>query len=231
MKLSRRQMLLSTTGMVVGGIWTSFGSRNVWGQDNAGRMGLALTIGVDRVDRQHYNPLPSPLPSCVNDANAMAEIARSQGFRTITLTDAKATRLEVSRHIYFASQRMRPGDIFMISFSGHGPEHAPSTEPDAEPTGRDQGWCLYDWIMIDDELYSLFQLFQPGVRILAFADSCYSGTSTKVMRYAKSLAFAPDKSPSVDRELTKGAADLTLKTLTVEHKRNLSKVMELPPDA
>lgn len=40
---------------------------------------------------------------------------------------------------------------------------------------------LYDRELVDDELYAIWSLFRPGVRILVLSDSCHSGTVTKAM--------------------------------------------------
>ena len=48
-----------------------------------------------------------------------------------------------------------------------------------EPDGRDETWCLYDGMLLDDELYRLWAEFQPGVRIVVLSDSCHSGTVTR----------------------------------------------------
>src|SRR4030065_82189 len=53
---------------------------------------------------------------------------------------------------------------------------------DAEDDGLDETWCLYDGEFLDDELFELWTKFQPGVRILAFSDSCHSGTVLKMIK-------------------------------------------------
>src|SRR5262249_33114383 len=40
--------------------------------------------------------------------------------------------------------------------------------------------CYYDGELVDDELYASLSEFREGVRILAFSDSCHSGSVLKV---------------------------------------------------
>src|SRR5215212_9024731 len=47
--------------------------------------------------------------------------------------------------------------------------------------------CLYDGELVDDEMYSLYGGFAPGVRILVFSDSCHSGSVTKVAYYQNKM--------------------------------------------
>ena len=40
----------------------------------------------------------------------------------------------------------------------------------------DETWCLYDGMLVDDELVNLFGFFNKKVRVLMVSDSCHSGT-------------------------------------------------------
>jgi metacaspase-1 len=231
MSISRRQLLASTAGLAASGILGGLESNNIWGQPTPKRVGLALTIGVNRVSPQHYPSQPEVLGSCVNDAQAMAKIATDAGFdKVLPLHDDKATRYEVSRHIYHAALRLKAGDLFLITVSGHGFTGAIGDTADLEDDGKDEGWCLYDWMMVDDELFNLWQLFQQGVRILAFADTCHSGTSAKVMNYAKSLGLVPsNKQPDLDA-VPHGPL-LNPKSLPKDFAVNSGKALRLPPES
>jgi metacaspase-1 len=92
-----------------------------------------------------------------------------------------ATRARVVAQITKAAKALKSGDIFMLSYSGHGGQ-LPDMNND-EPDGQDETWCLYDGEFVDDELYALWRKFAPGVRILVFSDSCHSGTVTKMAYY------------------------------------------------
>jgi hypothetical protein len=68
-----------------------------------------------------------------------------------------------------------PGDLFLISYSGHGSQVPDPSEPDQ----RSETWVLWNRQLIDDELYALWGRFRPGVRILLISDSCHSGTVSR----------------------------------------------------
>ena len=76
-----------------------------------------------------------------------------------------------------AAKELQAGDIFMLSYSGHGGQ-LPDLNDD-EPDQEDETWCLYDGQVVDDELNELYSQFRQGVRILVFSDSCHSGSVAK----------------------------------------------------
>ncbi|MCI0560034.1 MAG: caspase family protein [Nitrososphaera sp.] len=143
--------------------------------------GLALTIGLNSVDPKSYGGWPGYLKACEADAQDMTSIAKSQGFEVTSLLTNAATRENVQEKIGYAAQNLKAGDIFMISYAGHGgqlPDHN-----DDEPDALDETWCLYDGEIVDDELYALYGQFAEGVRILVFSDSCHSGSVTRAAYY------------------------------------------------
>jgi hypothetical protein len=182
----------------------------------ASRQGLALTVGVNFVSPAHYRPLPARLRGCEPDARDMAGIARSQGFKVLTLENERATRKELSRHIAWAAARLAPGDIFLLTFSGHGSRLRDRPGGD-EPDGFDETWCLYDGQILDDELYQLWKRFAPGVRLLVFADSCHSGTSAKFIEFARSVESTPQALWTADAAAQERiTADLKSKTAAID---------------
>lgn len=147
--------------------------------------GLALTIGLNSVDPKHYGGWSGDLMACEADAHDMADIARTQGFNVTTLLTKDATRQRVTEAIRDAAKKLQPGDIFMLSYSGHGGQ-VPDRNSD-EKDMIDETWCLYDGQLIDDENNALFSEFAQGVRILVFSDSCHSGSVTKAAYYHKEM--------------------------------------------
>jgi hypothetical protein len=143
--------------------------------------GFALTIGLNSLNPKHYGGWSGELNACEADAQDMAGIAKSQGFKATTLLTKTATRARVMTQIKNAARRLKSGDIFMLSYSGHGGQ-LPDNNDD-EPDAQDETWCLYNGEMVDDELYALWGKFAPGVRILVFSDSCHSGTVVKLAYY------------------------------------------------
>ena len=144
--------------------------------------GLALTIGLNAVNPKHYEGWKGELNACEPDAGDMADIALAQKFKVQTLLTKRATRSAVLAGMARAAKALKAGDIFLLSYSGHGGQ-IPDRNSD-EADHQDETWCLYDGELIDDEIYTALGRFKRGVRVLAFADSCHSGTSIKEMFYA-----------------------------------------------
>ena len=162
--------------------------------------GIALTIGLNAVDPAHYQGWSGELTACEADAEDMAAITGSKGFKTKTLLTAKATRAAVAKALADAAATLKADDIFMLSYSGHGGQ-LPDLNDD-EDDGEDETWCLFDGEMIDDEIYAAFGAFAAGVRILVFSDSCHSGSVIKAAFYAdrpaatRGLSYEAGASPA-----------------------------------
>jgi hypothetical protein len=133
----------------------------------------ALVIGLNSMTVRNYAGF-AKLTVAETDARDVAAIARSKGFATKTLLARKATTKAVKAEIAAAAAALKSGDIFLLSFSGHG-DQLPDRNRD-ESDVRDEAWCLYDKRLIDDELAELWAKFKPGVRVLVLSDSCHSGT-------------------------------------------------------
>lgn len=141
------------------------------------KTGMALALGLNAVNPEHYAGWAGNLVACENDANDMAEIYKSRHFETTTLLTKDATRQNLIDGISKAANALKPDDIFVLSYSGHGGQ-VPDLNGD-EVDDQDETWCLYDGEFVDDELNVQFARFEEGVRILLFSDSCHSGTVSK----------------------------------------------------
>jgi hypothetical protein len=148
--------------------------------------GLALTIGLNSVDRKHYGGWSGELNACEADAEDMADIGKSKKFKVKALLTKAATRPKVIGEISRAARTLKAGDIFMLSYSGHGGQ-LPDLNND-EPDDQDETWCLYDGELVDDELYAQLGKFSSGVRVIVFSDSCHSGTVVKLAYYQGTTA-------------------------------------------
>lgn len=150
--------------------------------------GISLHIGLNSVDPQHYEGWSGPLNACEADANDMADLAQTRNFAPTKLLTRKATRQAVLNGIAAAANKLKSGDMFFLTYSGHGGQ-LPDQNND-EPDGKDETWCLYDGELVDDELYSSWGAFAAGVRILLLSDSCHSGSVSKALHYdAKARAM------------------------------------------
>jgi metacaspase-1 len=111
----------------------------------------------------------------------MAELARAQGFEVHgPVLTGEATADAVLAELHEVAGQLAPGDIFFLTYSGHGGQvENKNPEDDPEDDALDETWCLYDRELIDDELFAAFSKFRSGVRIIVLSDSCHSGTVTR----------------------------------------------------
>ncbi len=150
--------------------------------------GVSVHIGLNSVDPNHYKKKDGTgwdgaLRACERDANDMAQIAKDNGFETQIILTKEATRQKIRDTFTAASQKLKAGDMFLVSYSGHGGQVPDYSGDEAEITKGDdvdETWCLFDGQILDDELNMLYGNFDKGVRILVFSDSCHSGTVTRV---------------------------------------------------
>ena len=172
--------------------------------------GHSLHLGLNSVDPNHYDGWSGPLGGCENDANDMASIARSQGYAStkVLLTQQATAGAFINEMLAFA-QKLRPGDILFLSYSGHGGQ-VPDLDGDEEDDGLDETWCLYDRMLIDDELFKLFSRFAPDVRIFMLSDSCHSGSVARNIMARSGVSFdaLPRAARSAHEALVPGGASL-----------------------
>ena len=141
-------------------------------------MGLSIHIGLNHVDPAQYEGWDGELNACIADAKDMQALAKKRGFKgNLLLLDEKATAGAVSSAIAAAAKVLRKGDVLLLTYSGHGGQVKDRNRD--EKDRMDETWVLFDRQLVDDELYSLWAKFKPGVRILALSDSCHSGTVVK----------------------------------------------------
>ncbi len=152
---------------------------------------LSLHIGLNSFDPVHYGE-PGTLAGCKNDAKAMTKLAKSRGFTPVTkspLFTEKATCTAVIAGIKTAAAKLKSGDTFFITYAGHGSQ-TPDTNGD-EDDAMDETWCLYDRMLVDDELAALWATFNAGVRIIMLSDSCHSGSVSRAARRGLAAMVQP----------------------------------------
>lgn len=160
--------------------------------------GYSLHIGVNEVDASKYEKEAKPLASCLNDANAMANIASQKKYTKINILENKTATIE--KFVFFMKQyaeELEAGDIFLLSFSGHGMQME-TIDPEEEEDDMDEGWCFYDGFVRDKYLFQLWKLFKKGVRIIIVSDSCYSGD---VFRFTPPHLFQKIITMNKDKEI------------------------------
>lgn len=147
--------------------------------------GISLHIGLNAVSPEHYQGWSGVLGGCENDAEVYENIANKCGYESHKLLTADATIENVKASIESAARKLENGDIFFISYAGHGGSIIDLNGDEARDNGAadrmDETWCLYNEQMLDDELYKVFSRFKEGVRILVFSDSCHSGSVTRLI--------------------------------------------------
>jgi len=144
--------------------------------------GYSLHIGVNKVDKKHYGNLQNLSAAC-QDAIDMQELAVDvYGYESLgLLQDKQASTTQVLKKIKAAAKKCKAGDIFLISYSGHGSQIVVPVIGRMRHEIEDQTWCLWDRQLIDDEIYNVFKTFKKGVRILIISDSCHSGTIARAI--------------------------------------------------
>lgn len=171
--------------------------------------GRALHIGVRSYDAAAYGREVARVLSAEADARALADLTACEGFLpSPPLCSAAATVAAVEAAIGQAQRDLVAGELFVLSYSGHGGRFAdvfddPTPRPrgghnrwrDDEDDGVDEAWCLFDGVLLDDRLRELLAGFAVGVRILVVSDSCYAGT---MLRSVLTAASAP---PEVGAEV------------------------------
>ncbi len=135
---------------------------------------LSLHIGLNAVSGAAYAGWTGPLAACEFDAKDMAALAKQRGMKAVLLLTQQGTRAKVLASLRGAAKTLKAGDLFFVSYSGHGGQVPDVSGEEADK--QDETWCLYDGQLIDDELYFELSRFKAGVRILVLSDSCHSGT-------------------------------------------------------
>lgn len=134
---------------------------------------VSIHVGVNRPAGRHEENLVHSEASALR----MANLAGEAGFGSIlAMCGQRATRKAVVDELEHAAQLLGTDDRLLVTFSGHGCEQWDrDTDARRERSGQDQGWCLADGTLLDDQLAECWRRFKPGVRIVIVSESCYSG--------------------------------------------------------
>jgi len=153
-----------------------------------GQQGVAIHIGLNKVDPDCYGGWNGALKGCINDARSMEAITSGLDYSVTTLLDEDATAQAVLDAITGSADSLSSGDILVLTYSGHGGQ-VQDTSGD-ESDSQDETWVCYDRMVLDDELYQAFQEIPEGVRIFMLSDSCHSGTVARAV-YTQLTAYEP----------------------------------------
>jgi len=187
--------------------------------------GYSLHIALNKVDPVHYGS-EKKLDCCVDDATVMHDIASNLGYDEITfLKNDTATLKGVADTIDAYSNELVAGDLFFITYSGHGGSIPDLNKDELDPSSpvldtRDETWCLYDQQIVDDELNNLYAQFAAGVRIFIVSDSCHSGSVHKGLRNETNIVkVTTDIKQMKEKRLTNDEARI----IYFEHKETTYK--------
>lgn len=138
----------------------------------------ALCIGINDYPGTHND-----LSGCVNDAGDWADLLRNDfgfGENVRVLTDADATRANLTAEVERLCTAATAGDIVVVTYSGHGTWVYDQGERD-ESDNRDEAICAHDDNILDDEIRGAIRLMHPEAHLTVISDSCHSGSVTRAM--------------------------------------------------
>ena len=128
----------------------------------------AMLVGIDA-----YSPAygPTPLGSCINDANGMrakllADTNLWKTYNVNTKLNAAATEVLIKNRLRAEASILRSGDVFVYFHSSHGGRVG---------TSATAYLCTYNASFYDTELAAELARFNSGVKIFVILDTCFSG--------------------------------------------------------
>jgi hypothetical protein len=190
--------------------------------------GLAINIGLNRVDPAAYHGWDGQLKACEADAEDMHALAAAAGIEGDLILTEEATADRVIAAIADAAGRLEDGDLLFLTNSSHGGQVPDVTGE--EDDAQDETWVMFDRQIVDDELYGLWATFADGVRIFVLSDSCHSGSVTRAF-YEEALIPQVVERFGVDADATrvKAVPPGLRQVIYEEHKAVYDAVQEANP--
>lgn len=200
--------------------------------------GLSLHVGVNATEAVGIDV--SALEGCENDARKMLEISRSRGFIHLgddpdkPVTGRDANYNNVLGKIHIAANDLKPGDIFLFTFAGHGTRQGEEGDMEAEKTDlQDETLVLHDRLLIDTVLRRrLWPAFKPGVRVIMVSDSCHSGGAAMSVVDSEIESNEDDTSNGNGfriRGISQGQAKSHMESLKAFYDELMSELPATPP--
>lgn len=135
----------------------------------------ALCIGVGKVDENHYLKA-KPCATAKRSAKALDNLLTEEGYSSLFLDEKTATTHILQIEMERLSKQLKPGELLIISFTGHGERVDPIRDCNIDPEGKkDAGWCFPDRVFFFFELWELLLRFRKGVNVIIISDACFSG--------------------------------------------------------
>jgi hypothetical protein len=136
-------------------------------------MKKAVCVGIN-----NYPGIFNDLKGCVNDANDWAELLTEFDFDVSVLLDEQGTQENIKSALRDLISSLKAGDYGVFTYSGHGTYNR-DTSGD-EPDSYDEALYVHDGILLDDDLREILGDLNSQASLVFIADSCYSGTVTRV---------------------------------------------------
>ena len=197
----------------------------------AGPRRKALLVGINRYPSQ----FPS-LKGCVNDALMMGQLLVDEfdfetGEDMRMLVDERATKAAILERLDWLVADVRPGDILVFHYSGHGAQ-VPDRDGD-EADKLDECLCPYDFSwddpLTDDDLRERVERVPVGANFTVILDCCHSGTGlratpgqTPMPSVARRLLAPPDIAFRAVKKVTIDA-NLVNRSVTMTEFRSLER--------
>lgn len=175
-----------------------------------GQVGLSIHIASNNLDPEHYckaELLSSSFPE--NYAKQMCGLADRMGFKSKLFLGKQATCLNILAALDKAAATLNTGDIFLLTFCGHGGQ-LDDKNGDETDDHKDETWCLYDQMLVDDVLQCKWAKFKKGVRVLIIMDCCHSATNFYINPVADKVQGLTDEEDDCTYEKNKAAYDKVL---------------------
>jgi hypothetical protein len=158
----------------------------------------ALCVGVN-----DYGP--QSLQFCIADAELWVESFERHDFKCTLLTDGQATRENILGTLADMVRNSIAGDMIALQFAGHG-TRAQDTDGDETKSGIDFGYVPFDFetgaLVLDDDVFAIWQQLKEGVTAVSFFDACHSGNGLRMLargargavaRRARFLTLTPEQ--------------------------------------
>lgn len=167
--------------------------------------GLALLVGLTRVDPNRYNGWngANGCWGCELDVDNVERVLVAQGFQTKTLKTEQATHDNILSTLRTVASSLAKDDILVFYYSGHGgqqPDFRSSNKDEAD--GQDETLVAFDGEIIDDELNEIWLSITEGARVVMISDSCNSGTNYRmVSTFLNATPIIPVLDPAVQEKM------------------------------
>jgi len=181
---------------------------------------ITIPTGKKRALQWGINDYPSSnndLRGCLNDIAEWSFLLKDvYKFDEIyTIFDSNATKNNVVNKMKELIEKSVAGDILVFDYSGHG-TYTQDLNGD-EIDGKDEAICLYDGLLIDDDIKEILSKIKDGVRTTVIFDSCFSGSSTRAFGDNNDLyrvaRFMPPKDEMIAKMSTLPVKSKMFKTI------------------